>query len=277
MAEAKQGTVQRPADKELVKVTAADQQKLAKHEEVPDFLRDVDRGLGLELMEQGDTVLPRIAIAQDLSPATKKNKPQFIEGLEVGMLYNTVTREIYGKNIYVIPVLFSKMRIEFEEMSKGGGILCTSMNGIDGGRKCPKGCAQCADSQFSADGLPPRCNNFMNYACILPNNGNTVAAISMKSTALAVAKQWNSNMRLLQKPAFSKMYLIESVPETRNNNDYFNFKVTPGSFVSKEIYDFGTGLYTQLKAQGIKVDLEDEDLQDTSFRPDNMEQASKEM
>lgn len=262
------------AEKELVKVETG---KLTQREEVPDFLKDVKGGTGLEAMEQGDMVLPRLAIAQSLSPAIKKNNSKYIEGLEEGMLYNTVTRRIYGTTVRVVPVLFSKMRIKFEEISKGGGILCISANGIDGGQLCPAGCARCEFSKF-IDGVPPKCSNFMNYACLLPDEGMDLIVASMKSTAISVAKQWNSVMRLLNKPSFAKFYQISTVPETRNNNDYFNFKVEPKNFVTPEIYSFGTAMHEQLKAQGIKVDLEDEDLQDpTQFDTNQMGNASQEM
>jgi hypothetical protein len=243
---------------------------LAAREEVPEFLRDMRTTTGLEEMDRGDMILPRLAIAQSLSPALKKNNAKYIAGLEEGMLYNTVTRRIYGMSVTVVPILFSKMRIKFEDITKGGGILCTSPNAINGGRLHPSDCATCPHSQFGDNGDAPDCNNFMNYASILPNHDLEVIVVSMKSTALAVAKQWNSMLRMLRKPAFAKYYLIESVPETRNNNDFFNYRVTQKGFVNEELFRMGEQLHEQLRAQGIKVDLTDED---AGFNTSEMDDA----
>lgn len=241
-------------------------------EEIPEYLQGVSNNAGLEDMEQGDMVLPRLAIAQTLSPALKKSGPKYIQGLEEGMLFNTVTRKIYGESVVVVPLLFSKMRIKFKPIAQGGGIVCQSLNGINGGVLHPEGCDTCEFSKFGSDGKAPECFKFFNYACILPDEGNDLLAVSMKSTAVAVAKQWNSMMRLTNKPAFAKSYSISSVPESKNGNDYHQFKVEPvKGFVPEEIFKFGNSLYEQLKSQGIKVDLEDEDLQDpTQFETANM-------
>jgi hypothetical protein len=254
---------------ELVKPS---QSAVANKEEIPEWLQDVKGQAGLEAMDQGDLVLPRLAIAQTLSPALNKSKPKYIEGLEVGMLYNTVTRRIYGPNVRVVPILFSKMRIKFKPISEGGGIVCQSLNGIDGGILHPSDCATCEHSQFKADGTKPTCYKFMNYASILPDEDKDLLAVSMKSTAVAIAKQWNSLMRMTGKPAFAKSYVISTVMETRNGNDFYNYKVEPSAgWVPKDIFDFGTELHENLKAQGIRVDVEDEELNDAdNFDTENM-------
>jgi hypothetical protein len=259
---------------ELAQVKTA---AITKREEVPEFMRDVDPSLGLEEMDRGDIVLPRLAIAQTLSPALKKSGPRYIPGLEEGMLYNTVTREIYGTNVKVVPIIFTKMRIYFKDIKDGGGIICQSLNGIDGGHLCPAGCAGCEHSQW-INNEAPDCNDFKNYACVLPEYENSIVVVSMKSTAIGVAKQWNAMMRMLRKPAFAKTYEIKTVEETKGNNTYQQWHVTQLNYVSQELYDAATGFYEQLKAHGVKVSLDDEDeLQDDSFNTNTMEGAAQEM
>ena len=74
--------------------------KIAKKEETgivlsedrPDFMGNSQRGS--EDVTIDDLTIPRVDIIQDLSPQHKKNKPEYIEGAEVGMLFNTVTGKL---------------------------------------------------------------------------------------------------------------------------------------------------------------------------------------
>lgn len=247
---------------------------LAKPTEVPEYLRGT-AGQGLEEMGREDILLPRIAVAQTLSRALNKKKPEFIEGLQSGDLYNTVTREIYGRKLHFVPVLFTKARILFEDINKGGGILCQSLNGINGGRLCPQGCAGCEKAAF-IDGEAPECNLFMNYPGLVLNQKSKdeyeirgMAAASMKSTALKVAKQWNSLMRLGNLASFARVYEIGSVDDQKDGNDFWNFTVKPLGFTPKELFDAATEFYKQLKSSTIRVDASDDE-DPTAFNAQDM-------
>src|ERR1035437_4670134 len=108
--------------------------------EVPEFLRaELGNQAGMENVEQGDLLLPRLGLCQALSPHKRKSHALYIEGLEEGQLFNTVTKEIYGEELEVIMLFFFKNRIKYFPIDDGGGIDCISPNGIDGGRISPDG------------------------------------------------------------------------------------------------------------------------------------------
>lgn len=242
-----------PGKGEIVK---SNQSSLAHQEEVPEYLRGLGRE-GQEEMGREDFVLPRIAIAQTLSPAINKKKPGYIQGLEAGQLYNTVTREVYGESIRFVPALFAKSRIYFEDINKGGGIICQSANGINGGQLNPASCDACENSRF-IDGEPPKCNKFMNYpGFVVTDKGDVLgmAAVSMKSTSIGVAKNWNSLIRLSNLPTYGKVYRISVVEDSRDSNDFWNFKVEPLGFTPQALIESCRNLYESLRSQGVKVDL----------------------
>ena len=83
------------------------------------FEADANEGLGQ--LGQEDLAIPFLRILSDTSPQVKKRDPEYVEGAEVGMLFNTLTREIYDgeKGVQVIPCSYVRQYIECEERGKG--------------------------------------------------------------------------------------------------------------------------------------------------------------
>ena len=69
--------------------------------------------MGMEGVRQEHIQIPRLSIAQPLSPQMIRSKPEYIEGLMVGQFFNSVTREVYGDKATVVPVKYSLSRIKF--------------------------------------------------------------------------------------------------------------------------------------------------------------------
>ena len=57
------------------------------------FEADANQGLGQLGMD--DLAIPFLRILSDTSPQIKKRDPLYIEGAESGMIYNTLTKEIF--------------------------------------------------------------------------------------------------------------------------------------------------------------------------------------
>jgi len=57
------------------------------------FEADANQGLGQLGMD--DLAIPFLRILSDTSTQIKKRDPQYIEGAESGMIYNTLTKEIF--------------------------------------------------------------------------------------------------------------------------------------------------------------------------------------
>lgn len=221
---------------------------------IPSHLQDVHSHEGFGNMSKDDMILPRLGICQSLSPQRKKSDPKHIEGLEEGDLFNTITGENFKTSVDVIPMLFSKTRIYFRSLAEGGGILCQSTNGVDGG-SISQTCAACPNSQFAGDGKAPLCNVFFNYpALVLPSQDLTI--VSLKSSALKVARQWNSRMQMLagDKPMFAAVYSISSVTQKSSKGEFFGPVIKFKRFTTAEEFEYAKAIFASLQGKTIKTD-----------------------
>lgn len=84
-----------------------------------------DSGAGLAGMKKEDFLIPRLKIAQDLTPAVKSTKAEYIPGLEIGMIFDPVSGRFWdgGKGILLVLVQFQKTYPEYVPRKKGGGFV----------------------------------------------------------------------------------------------------------------------------------------------------------
>ena len=204
---------------------------------------------GLELASQDDITYPRLALAQANSPSIKKSSDKRIEGLEEGFLYDTLTGEIYGDTIEIVPIRFFKSYIRFRPESEGGGVMKMAANADN---------IAPVDLEFGPNGEKPVWTEFRNFLSYIPATGR-LAVVSMKSTQTKVAKQWVSLMRFAGVPAYGKSYELSTVSESNQNYDYFNFNIKPLGFVDEVLYHKLDVLYGQLTGKDVKFDTADID------------------
>jgi hypothetical protein len=90
--------------------------------ERPSFIPAGDT-TGTEGITQEDIRLPRLTIAQGLSPQLTPGDSAYIDGLKMFQLFNDFTRQIYGNGpLYFIAVRRDVRRIEFIPRDEGGGV-----------------------------------------------------------------------------------------------------------------------------------------------------------
>jgi hypothetical protein len=62
-------------------------------------------GTGLEGIDASDQIVPRLQIAAGTSKQVIEGSDVYIEGLRQGEVFNTVTGEIYGKEVFVVSLI----------------------------------------------------------------------------------------------------------------------------------------------------------------------------
>lgn len=77
-----------------------------------------DSGEGFKQQGVEHISLPLIAVLQALSPAVAKKE---VEGAQEGDIYNTVTGELYGPEIFIVPCFTDRLFVEFVPRDDGGG------------------------------------------------------------------------------------------------------------------------------------------------------------
>jgi hypothetical protein len=219
--------------------------------EVPEYLRRVDGAppMGLENLDRQDMTLPRLGLAQALSPQLSESDPKYIDGLRPGMFFNTITREVYGKSVQLVPLLFYKTRILFGAMDEGGGggLRCQSPDNLIGVGDPGGTCIKCPLAQFGKDGSKPECLQFFNYAALVVKDSTVspegLLVTSFKSSALKVAKDWNAFIRIRNLDIFAGVYEFTAVERKNDVWRWFEPVVNPAGNVTRETYEAAKSAY----------------------------------
>lgn len=216
---------------------ATQQQPSTALAEMPDYLREKQGSArGQENVQAEDLVIPRLEVVQDLSPARKKSDPNYIEGAEEGMLYNNVTRELYGKDVMVIPVGFVKEWLIWKDREKGGGFRGAFPSQ--------------ADAEAARDGLEDGddCEvvDTNQQFCLLvkPDGTAEEIVVSMAKSKAKVSRKWNSLIRLANGDSFSRIYRLSAVEDKNNKNQsFYNIGVAAAGFPPEHLYRRAEKMY----------------------------------
>ena len=193
-----------------------------------------DAHKGMEHMGAEDLALPFIRILGDLSPQVKKSKAEYVEGAEPGMLFNTVSKELYDgdKGIQVIPCYYKREYVEWSDRGEGPGApIAVHPSTSD------------IINQASRDGMGkdrlPNGNYLENtasyYVMVLSEDGSAeTALITMKSTSLKTSRQWNSMISGIKlngtngkftPPMYSHVYHLKTVEMSNNKGTWSTWSV----------------------------------------------------
>jgi hypothetical protein len=214
--------------------------------EIPDFMKQGNRGA--ENVGTDDMIIPRIELIQALSPVRKKSDPAYIEGAEEGMLYNNVTRTLYGTEVTVVPVYYTKQFLVWKDRKAGGG----GSNGFRGAF-ASKELADRAIAELAEEALEVS-DTAQHFVLVRNGDDWQEAVISMAKSKVKVSKRWNSLMRLSNTDSFSRAYKLSATTETNARNEsYFNFNVAALGFVNKELYERAEKLYETIRSGNVKV------------------------
>lgn len=191
-----------------------------------------DAGGGFETADKDAYAIPFLTILQKLSPQCDKEYPEFIKGAKAGMIFNTVTEELYDgkKGIVVVPAFYQRIFIEWILRSAGGGFVRQH-------EPDPRLLEACTidDSQglkFIMDNgheLKDHRNHFVVFAkTMIP------ALISMTSSQIKRSKKWMSQMQALKveikkqiitPPMFYSRFHLTTVIETKDTNKWYGWKI----------------------------------------------------
>lgn len=229
-------------------------------EKMPAYLKNVqDDTRGNENVTKDDLIIPRLSIIQALSPEIKKKDPAYIEGAEQGQLFNTVTREVYGESVTVVPVYFEKVYLVWKDRQQGGGF---------GGQYQTQEEANGAIAEMNEDGW--EVVDTPTHVClVISDSGVSEIAIPLPKSKARISRQWNSLVRMLGGPRFSRAYAISGVEDSSDLGDFWNFKVAQAGFPSEEVFRKAEEFYNELTSGDINYSVDqgdtDEAHEDTSF------------
>jgi len=199
-----------------------------------------DAGRGFEKIEGSDLSIPFLNVLQGNSPEVEQ---KLVPGAEAGMLFNTVTKELY-KEVIFLPVHKEEAWVEWVPRLKGGGFvgihdpageLVQNLIKLNGGRIPPKG--QDGKRLPFKNGTNEVIETYYVYGLILDPEGKdqeSFAIISFSSTKIKPYRDWLTSMFLIKgnngrpPPMFANRARLKTERQTNDSGQpYHNFNISP--------------------------------------------------
>jgi hypothetical protein len=219
---------------------------------------------GFEGMNQDDFALPFLRLLTNTSPEVGE-----VDGAMPGMIYNTVTGDLYDgkKGIEVIPVAYVRQYIEWAPRGSGSGapvaMYPATSDVLSRTHREP------GDNKDYLDNGNYIENTANHYVMVVNSEGTPEPAlITMKSTQLKKSRKWNSMMQsvkvagkngLFTPPMYSQMYRLSTVPESNDKGKWFGWEVERiGPVEDAGIYQAAKDFANSVNAGEVKVKHQDE-------------------
>lgn len=217
---------------------------------MPDYLKKEGPGNGNENVHSEDLVIPRLGIIQDLSPELDADNPEkFIPGAKVGMLFNSLTRELH-ESVLLCNLFYRKEYVVFVKRSAGGGFRGAY----------PTEAEAIAALEMSDKPQDMEVTETGQHFCLVLSGpveqkvlGEVV--VSCTITKLKVSRNWNSLIRLRGGDRYAGTWHLGVVKEkNKAGQPYRNFVVSPGPWVKEEVFKLAEASYGEI--QSGKKDVE---------------------
>jgi len=220
--------------------------------ERPSYMGEGTRGS--EEVGINDVTIPRLSIIQDLSPQHKSNKAEYIEGAEVGMLFDTVSMRLYGNSVIFVPVYYRLEWLVWKHRDAGGGlqgVFATQEEAVAFVGQHPLA------GQETAKGEPVLevQDTAQQFGLLLDPNSSaedpqaTEIVVSMSRSQLKPSRQMNSMIRIAEGDRWERYYRLSAVEDQNQaGQDYYNWKIEQLGFVSEAVFARAEGLYNAVRA-----------------------------
>jgi len=225
---------------------------------------------GFDNVDSKSLALPFLKVLGQLSPQVTQGDSQFIPEARPGMIYNTVTNELYNGTggIPVIPCFYKLEYIEWKDRDKGAvapvnvypadsDIMSRTTRGDDGKDRLENG--NYVEETAS------------HYVMVVEPEKSSTALLTMKSTQRKKSKKWNSMMMSLRqkrkdgkgffRPApFTQQYLLKTVLEKNNLGSWYGWEIEHiGQVESEETIKAAFDFYESCKKGAVRATHKNEE------------------
>jgi len=195
------------------------------------FEADANQGVGN--LTQEDLALPFLKILGQLSPEVNKRDGKYVDGAEPGMIYNSVTGELFdGVNgVEVIPCHYKLEYIEWQDRGEGSGApVAIHSSSSDIMSKTTRD-ASYKDRLPNGNYIEKTASHFV----IVNSDSPSTALIAMKSTQLKISRKWNSMMSstkmkgkngMFTPASFSHTYKLKTTQMSNDKGTWFGWEVS---------------------------------------------------
>lgn len=222
------------------------------------FLADADDGM--EDAGADAYAIPFVALLQSGSPQVKRGSGAQLEGAAEGMIFNTVSEELFDgdEGIDVVPVYYRQAFVEWVPRDSGGGFVQEFAPGEEPPYK--------RDEDTGRDKLGNG-NDIVDtryhYCLLLKKDGSfEPVVITMTSTQVKKSRRWMFNIRSTQVGGkrvkmHGQVWNLRSVTEQKDQYTWCNWATRRVGFVqTEEVYNAAIAFYAAVKAGELKENPE---------------------
>lgn len=214
---------------------------------------------GKEGIESTDLRLPFLSLAQKTSKALDQTEDSYIPGLQFGDMYNSETKEIYGKEpVRFIPLRHRKRAYLPDENGRMGETIEWNDRRCDWPDEKGKKAWEAAGKKGKPKPEGVRVYDWV--VLLMLESGPQLAVISFKSKSFAAGQSLTTFVSMVKGPAFTAQYKIISLLDSNDAGKFAKFGVMPFGKPSPEEAQFAEGVYESVKDKTIATDetIEDE-------------------
>jgi hypothetical protein len=186
-----------------------------------------------------DMRLPRIALIQAMSPTAQDGTHK------AGELVNSLTQEVMGQPVILIPSFVFKNVIKWKPRAEGGGIIYRTTNITD---EVKKDLAWINDQK-------PAATAFINAVCLVEGQGDMPLIVSFCNTSYK-AGQDLATLTSLKRPAWAYHYELTAKKVTNTKGTFHVFNIKLGKPTTPEQQKAAAELFEQVKTMSIDTDYD---------------------
>ena len=228
---------------------------------LPSNVFEDDAAKGLGAIGQEDLALPFLKILGQLSPEVNKRDGKYVEGAEPGMIYNSVSGDLYDgvKGIDVIPCFYKLEYIEWKDRGEGPGAPVAIYDSSSDIMSKTKPDANYKDRLPNGNYIEKTASHFV----IVSGDSPSTALISMKSTQLKISRKWNSMMSgikmkgangMFTPASFSHIYKLKTTQMQNDKGTWFGWEVNKvGPVTDKGLYDQARSFSESISKGSVKA------------------------
>ena len=228
---------------------------------LPANMFEDDAAKGLGTIGQEDLALPFLKILGQLSPEVNKRDGKYVEGAEPGMIFNSVSGELYDgvKGIDVIPCFYKLEYIEWKDRGEGLGAPVAIYDSSSDIMSKTKPDANYKDRLPNGNYIEKTASHFV----IVSGDSPSTALISMKSTQLKISRKWNSMMSgikmkgangMFTPASFSHIYKLKTTQMSNDKGTWFGWEVSKvGPVTDKGLYDQAKAFSENISKGSVKA------------------------
>lgn len=226
----------------------SDTKNVAKKEQssVAIFNSDLLKKAGGSLNKKSsdDYQIPYLNIIMKGSPQLKKGDEKHIEGAEEGMVFNTVTRQLY-KNLIVLPVYYKRSYVEWKVNRKQATAPISEYTIAEYEKLKREGkLVRGEDNKERVVGGDTYLENTAShFVIVIEEDGSwNQAIIKMKASQLKKSRTWNSVManqrrkdgnEIYQPKDFARSYNLSTKYEENDVGDWYGWVISQGLWIDE--------------------------------------------